>query len=198
MVLNNNIVCGGVVGITPNLGNSLVLPGTAAVWTNPIMTFVTKAGSNIRLSGVGFYGINNSLINTNFTISDGSILKTGSLSINEDTNGEELSITWLNGFNGYLTAGKTYSLQFNSGTFPSMIPTFKSIGTLTNAEYLISNTDITAATAKAYNAAAVNLYFGATAVPEPSTLILTGLTLILGVIGCTLSSRRKRLTKAIA
>ncbi|MCY2944142.1 MAG: PEP-CTERM sorting domain-containing protein [Planctomycetota bacterium] len=188
----------GVVGISPTTS---VTGNAASVYNNPLMTFKTSSTGNLqRLSGIGFYGIASQTLGysgVTVTVDNagGGFSKTGTLNINANANGEENTISWQSGFDGYLQQSATISVRFNSGIID--LTKFYSMGNvLYQVDAGVSSYWNTPAK-KATTSTAFVLYYGATAVPEPATLILTGSALAAGAFGAWLKRRKRASTVTV-
>ena len=161
------------------------------------MTFITSSTGNLqRLSGIGFYGTASQTVGysgVTVTVDNaGNVFsKTGTLNINANANGEENTISWESGFNGYLQESTTIRVRISGGAID--LTKFYSMGADIYQVAAGVSTYWNTPLKKANTATALVLYYGATAVPEPATLILTGSALAAGAFGAWLK-RRKRVS----
>ena len=180
----------GVVGISPTISVS----GTAAgAQNNPYMTFNTSATGNlIRMSGIGFYGLSTQTSAYNavvVTVNATGHSVTGTINIGANTIGQENTILWNDGFDGYLLASKAYAVRFNSGVIDAT--QFHQMGTALYQVDSSASAYWLTPLKKANATPAMVLYHGTTAVPEPTTIVLTGSALVAGAICVYLGRHRK-------
>ena len=191
------IVCGffllgnakaDMVGIRPT--NT---PGeTFAVGQN--FTFSTTGLSGSKISGIGLYrigGTESKSLTVSLAGNNSFVTKTGSFDIAESSAGTENTIVWTGGAFG-LAASTDYSLTVGFASSGLAEGDFRRLAGA--GPYVVDSgiADYWASPATdATTNMAIRLYYDATSVPEPATMILTATALAGGAIGVYFKRRRK-------
>ena len=185
----------GVVGIRPK-----DTPAEVGA-SGQDFTFSTTGLSGSRISGIGLYrigGTESKSLTVSLAGNNSFVTKTGSFSVAANSAGVENSITWTGGAFG-LAASTNYTLTVGFADSGLAEGGFRRVGVVDPyvvesgiADYWASpNTTPT-------TFMAIRLYYDATSVPEPATMILTATALAGGAIGVYFKRRRKSQTEIAA